>query len=109
MSSLAKTLDLKPQTQNPPDNEITGGYVSDLMSDVLANAKAGFVWVTNQKHRNCVAIASLLGLAGIIMAGGVQPDGNAVEKASEESVALYTTDLPAYELIGRMYDAGIRS
>jgi len=32
--------------------EVSGGYVSDLLSDVMANAKAGDIWVTLQTHQN---------------------------------------------------------
>jgi len=39
--------------------ECSGGYVSDLLSDVMANAKAGDLWVTLQTHQNIVAVASL--------------------------------------------------
>ncbi len=89
--------------------EVTGGYASDLMSDVLGKAKRGNVWVTNQKHLNVVAVASLLGLSGVIMAGGVKPDENTVEKAAQENVPLFTTDMTAFEVIGRLYSLGVRA
>jgi hypothetical protein len=88
--------------------DVTGGYSSDLMSDVLGKAKKGNVWVTNQKHLNVVAVASLLGLSGVIMVGGVKPDENAIEKAVEEKIPLFTTDMPAFEVIGRLYSLGVR-
>ena len=37
------------------------GYSSDLLSDVMANAKADGVLVTVQAHKNAVAVASLVG------------------------------------------------
>ena len=39
--------------------EVTGGYASDLLSDVLANAASGNVWITLQAHQNIVAVASM--------------------------------------------------
>lgn len=89
--------------------EVTGGYASDLMSDVIAKAKKGFVWVTNQKHMNVVAVASLVGLSAVIITGGMKPDENTVQKAKEENVVLYTSDLPAFEVVGRLYSLGVRS
>ena len=34
------------------DQDVTGGYAGDLLSDVIANSKAGNVWVTMQVHAN---------------------------------------------------------
>ena len=109
LSEIVKTLNLTARTGDISDREVKGGYSSDLMSDVLANAKSGDLWITNQKHQNCVAVASLLGLAGIIIAGGIRPDENTLEKAVEESVPVYTTDMSAYELAGKLYEMGVRA
>ena len=46
---------------------VVGGYASDLLSCVMARAKQNFIWVTLQSHVNVVAVASLLGLAGVII------------------------------------------
>ncbi len=108
ISKLASEINLQPVALND-DVEVTGGYVSDLMSDVLANAKPGNIWVTNQKHVNVVAVASLLGLAGVIIAGGAEPDENTVEKAQQEKISLYKTTLSAFEVVGRLYSLGVRA
>ena len=57
---LAAALDLSTLTgQGHLDREVTGGYASDLLSCVMAGARAGDVWVTLQGHANVVAVASL--------------------------------------------------
>ena len=38
---------------------IAGGYTSDLLSDVMGHADAGYLWITLQAHKNVIAIASL--------------------------------------------------
>ena len=88
--------------------ETTGGYASDLLSDVLAHAAEGSVWVTLHIHQNIVAVASHKDLAGIILVQGRQPDAETVAKAEEEKIPILVTNLPAFELIGRLYKAGIR-
>jgi hypothetical protein len=108
MSEIANSLDLALHSPGAVDQEVTGGYVSDLLSDVLANAKSGNIWVTNQKHQNCVAVASLLELAGIVVAGGIAPDDNTVEKAVTEQVSLYTSGISAFEVVGKLYEMGVR-
>ena len=54
--------------------EIAGAYVSDLLSDVIANAAVGDVWITLQLHVNIVAVASMKELSGIIIINGRQPE-----------------------------------
>lgn len=87
--------------------EITGGYASDLLSNVMGQARAGNIWVTMQGHQNIVAVASLAGLSAVIIAGGVEPDQDAVRKAGTEEVVVFTTTLTTFEVVGRLYQLGI--
>ena len=41
------------------DMEVTGGYTSDLLSDVIANSKEGNLWITLQTHQNVIAVAEM--------------------------------------------------
>ena len=87
--------------------ECLGGYVSDLLSDVMANARAGDLWVTLQTHQNIVAVASLKEIAGIIIIGGREPEKATLAKAEEEKIPILLTNLPAFEVVGRLYRMGI--
>lgn len=87
--------------------EVTGGYASDLLSCVMAKAQAGNVWVTIQEHPNIVAVASLLDLAGIIVAEGMSIDAATLEKAKEENVPILTTSLTTYTVVGELCKLGI--
>jgi len=89
------------------DRDITGGYVSDLMSDVMANAREGALWVTLQIHPNIVAVAVMKSLAGIVLVNGREPEEATVEKAETEQIPIMVTDLPAFELAGRLFALGI--
>ncbi len=108
LMEITRKLGLTSKVDDVADREITGGYASDLLSDVLKNAKAGYIWITNQKHQNCVAVASLLDLSGIVITGGTEPDPDALEKAVAEQVPLYTTDKSAFDVVGELYEMGIR-
>lgn len=88
--------------------EVTGGYSSDLLSDVMGHASSGHIWVTIQVHQNIVAVAILLGLAAIVIAGGAEPDEKTIEKANEEGIRILTTPTKAYEVAGKLYALGIR-
>ena len=89
-------------------NEVTGGYASDLLSDVIANSSEGNLWITLQIHLNIVAVASMKDLAGIILVNGREPQEDTVQKADAESIPIMVSRLPAFELVGRLYNLGIR-
>ena len=88
---------------NQLDQVVTGGYAGDLLSDVIANSKAGNVWITMQIHPNIVAVAVLKELAGIIIVHGRQPAEDTLKRGGEEKVPIFVSDLPAFETIGRLY------
>ena len=89
------------------DNELTGGYASDLLSDVLANGREGNVWITLQIHPNIVAVASVKDLSGIVLINGREPAEETVLRAEQEDIPIVVSALPAFELIGRLYGLGI--
>ena len=105
VKELADKLGLKTFTGNVGmENEITGGYTSDLLSDVMGHSKEGQVWITLQTHRNIVGIASLKDLAAVVLVKGFTPDGETIELAETEGVALLGTPMQAFELSGKLYE-----
>ena len=91
-----------PTGQDRLDQVVTGGYASDLLSDVIANGKPDSVWVTMHIHENIVAVAVLKDLAGIIIVQGRQPAAETLQKAAKEKVVIMVSDLPAFETIGKL-------
>jgi len=87
--------------------EVSAGYVSDLMSDVIAHTSEGNIWVTLQVHVNIVAVASMKGLAGIILINGRKPEDKTLEKAKSENIPILLSGLPAFEVVGRLYRLGV--
>ncbi len=85
------------------NTEVTGGYSSDLLSDVIANSQEKNLWITLQTHQNIVAVAKLKDLAGIIIVNSREPNSDTIEKANEEKVPLFCTNLMAYEVSGKLY------
>ncbi|MCK4941773.1 serine kinase [candidate division WOR-3 bacterium] len=90
------------------EKEVSGGYSSDRLSDVMANSNKGDIWITLQVHPNVVAVAMLKEIAGIVMINGRKPEDETIKKAEAEGLPIMTTDLPAFELAGKLYDMGIR-
>jgi len=86
------------------NNEVRGGYVSDLLSDVMGNANEGEVWITLQTHRNILAIASLKDLSAIILVKGLIPDQSTIDKSNEENIPILGTDDQTFRIAGRLYE-----
>lgn len=87
--------------------EVTGGYASDMLSNAMGQAQPGQLWVTMQGHPNVAAVASLLSLAGVIVAGDSTVEPETLAKAKTNGVAIYTTTVPAYQVCGKLYALGI--
>jgi hypothetical protein len=85
-------------------NKVTGGYTGDLLSDVMANSREGDIWITRQIHQNIVAVATLKELAGIILVNSCEPAKDTLEKSIAENVPILVSDMPAFELTGKIYN-----
>ena len=104
LDALAGELGLKVRcAEGNLKREVRGGYVGDLLSDVMANGKEGDIWITRQVHQNIVAVASLKDLAGIILIQGSEPAPDTAAKANAEGIPILVTDLPAFEIVGKIY------
>ena len=87
---------------------MTGGYAADLLSCAMAGAHRGNLWVTLQGHLNVVAIATLDELAGVIVTEGKPVAADALAKAQEEGLPILTTTMTTFEVVGRLWEIGIR-
>jgi hypothetical protein len=87
---------------------VRGGYASDLLSDVMANAAEGDLWVTLQRHVNVIAVARLKDLAGVVLTGGRRLEPEALARAESEGVPILATDLPCWEVVGLLRELGVR-
>ncbi len=93
--------------ENNLDRKVTGGIISDMLSDVMAQAQKGSIWVTNQTHENVLAIVFFKSLAGVILPAGLQLDEEAATKAREKNLVVLRTERSAFEIVGKLYDLGI--
>lgn len=105
ITDIIKALDLKVISGNDGlSNEITGGYVSDLLSDVMGNAREGNIWITVQTHMNVVAVASLKDLSAVIIVKGALPETDTIEKSNMEKIPVLSTDMDTFNISGRLYE-----
>jgi hypothetical protein len=107
VQDLVAELGLQVHSAGNVEREVTGGYASDLLSCVMAGARAGNIWVTLQAHPNVVAVASLLDLAAVIVSEGVVPDTETIERAQENGITVLSSPATTYALVARLAALGI--
>ncbi len=107
LSQLAEQLELKPTTAMF-DKDINGVYISDMVSDVIANAKPGNLLVTVQIHNNVIAAANLVDICGIVVTQGKLPADDVIKMAERAEIPIYSTDLNRWQVATKLYEAGVR-
>ena len=75
------------------DTEITGGYTSDLLSDVMGHIEEGMLWITMQTQD----------ASAVLIVNGTSPDDETLQKGREEAVPLLGTTRSAFEASGMIY------
>ena len=104
VSKLAKELDLAVFSgRKGLSRNITGGYVSDLLGDVLENASKGKVWVTLQTQENIVDIASLKELACVLLVSSLIPGQHTIDRSNEANIPVLGTSMSTFEIAGLLY------
>ena len=104
VKEIIEKLDLQCLNEANLDTEVTGAYASDLLSDVMGNARSGQIWITMQTHKNVTAIASLRDLAAVIIVRGGLPDEDMLEHATDEDVCILVSQDPTYQVCGKLYE-----
>jgi len=66
---LVERLGLKPLSKFE-DRDVDGVFVSDMLSDVMAGAKSGNLWLTIQTHKSIVPAANLVDVSAIVVTTG---------------------------------------
>lgn len=104
---VADKLALKKLTK-VVEKPVTGVYISDMVSDVIANARAGNVLVTVQVHNNVIAAANLVDLSAIILTRGRKPADDMVSLAERAEIPIFFTEMNSWQVATMLYEAGIR-
>lgn len=107
LESILSLVQARPLTELAGAS-LAGCYISDLLSDVLANADPGVLWVTIHTHRNVVSVASMKDIAAVLFTCGRKPEAAIIAEAAKAGILLMTTPLTTYETAGRLWETGLR-
>lgn len=101
---IAEKLGLNIHVKGDIEKDVSGCYISDLLSDVMANGMEGEIWITIQTHPNIVAVAVIRGLPAIIMTNGRAPQPDTSQKAETEKITIMTTADTSFNIAGKLYN-----
>ena len=109
LRDIITDLNLTVSTKNEfdPDLDIVHGYACDLLSQVIASAKADSIWLTVQSHMNVVGVASLKGVKAIVICEGHDISENVIDKADGEGIVLLRSKEGMFPLSGKLCSRGV--
>lgn len=87
--------------------ELKTAFGADLMSDVLAFAKAGSLLLTGLTNPQIVHTSEVLDIAAIIIVRGKRPLAETIQLAEELKIPILGTKYILFETAGRLYMKGI--
>ncbi len=87
----------------PGGTEVTRIYAGDRVSDLLNEASATTLLVSNLASVQMLRVAELMDVPGICFVNGVEPDAEVVELARENGTLVMVSPDGVFETCGRIY------
>lgn len=92
---------------NDVDKEVSGVFVSDLLSWVIGHGKENQAWVTMQTHLNVLAVAALKEFSCIIVTHNATISDDVLNEAKERNIMLLQTKMTTYEVCKYLVSKGL--
>ncbi len=89
--------------------EVKGVFISDMVSDVMASARPGDLWLTVQTHKSIVPAANLVDVAAVVITSNKEVPKETVELASKFGIPILWSPLSTYSLAAKLYELGLRT
>jgi predicted transcriptional regulator len=107
LQEIIARLNLKALT-TVEEREVTGVFISDMLSDVMSSARPDNLWLTVQTHKNVVSAANLIDISAVIVINGKEVPQDTVELANRFHVHILSTSMSAFEIAGKLIEAGLK-
>ena len=105
VKQLQELLNLKCISEGSEDRQLEGGFCGDLLSWVMGYGEYGQAWFTIMGNINAVAVAALHDMGCMVLCQNSTMQPNALEKAKEEGIWVFSTSLTMFEASGRYFEA----
>ncbi len=90
------------------DREVTSAFGSDMMSDVLAFAKADSVLLTGLVNPQTIRTALMLDMQAIIFVRAKKLSDEVIALAKESGIVVLSTNYRMFETCGKLYAKGLK-
>jgi len=90
------------------DREVSSAFASDMMSDVLAYAKAGSVLLTGLVNPQTIRTALMLDMQAVVFVRAKKLTDDVITIAGESGIAVLSTDYRMFETCGKLYAKGLK-
>lgn len=107
LKDISKELQLETINESDLNKKVNGCYIGDLLSNVMARAKKGELWITIQGHQNVIAVALLTEVSAVIVCEDMEIDENTIKRANDKNVNLFRSKLSAYNLAKKLVNIGV--
>ena len=106
LQEIIDKLSLKPLTVLE-DRDVSGVFISDMLSDVMGNAQSANLWLTVQSHKNVVSAANLVDISAVVVTNDKIVPEDTIQLANRFHVIILSSPLSTYELAKKLMQAGI--
>jgi len=89
------------------DMDVHTAFGADLMSDVMAFAKAGSLLLTGLTSSQIIETSANRKIAAIILVRGKKPSADAIDMAKKIQIPILSTKYILFETAGILYSKGI--
>jgi predicted transcriptional regulator len=107
LQDVINKLSLTPLT-NIEEKEVTGVFISDMLSDVMSSAQSGNLWLTVQTHKNIVSAANLIDISALVVINGKKVPDDTINLANRFHVIILSSPLTSFGLAARLIDIGLK-
>lgn len=92
---------------NIENKEVSGVFISDMLSDIMSSAETGNIWLTVQTHKNIVSAANLIDIAAVIVTHGKKVPEDTIELANRFHVIILSSPLSSFQLASKLVEEGL--
>ncbi len=89
------------------ERDVTGVFISDMLSDVMSSAASGDLWLTVQTHKNVVSAANLIDISALVIPHEKKVPQETIDLAYLFHVIILSTSLTSFELIAKLVGIGL--
>ena len=90
------------------DEDLTGVYISDMVSDIITGANGCGLLLTLQTHKSLIAAANLVDVGAVVFAHDKRPAADVIDLADKAGIALFTTPDHTWKYAVKLFELGLR-